>query len=123
MNRGRSLSPNVGLQNKKVVGSLLNFSSGLFAWTSYFSACVAFLCVSVKHAYSVNLKLYNCRLLLRVPPKAGSGFTGGAVGKNPRSLQHSLSAGCLLGHIVVESPQTFLDTQYVGSYVVSGSAF
>lgn len=81
----------------------------------------------MKHACSVNLKLYNCkrgrRLLLRVLPKAGSGFTGGAVGKNPRSLQHGLSACRLLGHIVVESPQTLLDTQYAGSFVVSGSAF
>lgn len=51
---------------------------------------------------------------LQRPGGEGSGFTGGAVGKDPRSLQHGLPAGRLLGHIVVEPPQTFLDAQSIG---------
>lgn len=66
---------------------------------------------------SASVDVLSLSLFFSFAPKAGSGFTGGAVGKNPRSLQHGLPAGRLFGHIVVEPPQTFLDTQYIGVLV------
>lgn len=39
----------------------------------------------------------------------GSGFAWGASGENTGSLQHGLSACCLLGNIVMEPPQAFLE--------------
>lgn len=59
-------------------------------------------------------------LLLGLPAGTGpSGFTGGAVGKHPRGLQHGLPAGRLLGHVVVEPPQAFLQAQHVGAALES----